>query len=443
MRVAVVGGGFAGVEAAVALGRAGVAVDLWEMRPAVRSPAHQGGDLAEIVCSNSFGGQTPASAAGVLKAEMRALGSVVLAVAAGSAVPAGSALAVDRERFARQVTERVEAEPNVRVVRAEASEPPSAYTVLATGPLPGQALASWLEARVGRFLAFYDAASPIVLRDTVDMALAYPASRYGRGDPDDYVNCPLDEGTYERFWQALMTAERTVLRGFEEGAYFEGCLPVEVIAERGRDTLRFGPMRPVGLPDPATGKLPYAVAQLRRDNAAGDLMNLVGFQTGLRWREQKRVLRIIPALAQAEFARYGVMHKNAFVCAPRVIAPDTALVGVDGVYLTGQMAGVEGYMESAALGLYTGLQVARRLRGLAPLVPPRTTMLGALVHYLGAAAPDDFQPMNANFGLLPPPPGSVRGRAERKAAQAARAKAAIDRYAAAIAAGSESLVLES
>lgn len=442
MRVAVVGGGFAGVEAAVALARAGVAVDLWEMRPAVHSPAHQGGDLAEIVCSNSFGGDTPASAAGVLKAEMRVLGSVVLEVAAGCAVPAGSALAVDRERFARAVTERVEAEPNIRVVRAEASEPPSACTILATGPLPGQALATWLEARVGRFLAFYDAASPIVVRDTVDMALAYPASRYGRGDPDDYVNCPLEEGAYERFWQALASAERTVLRGFEEGAYFEGCLPVEVIAERGRDTLRFGPMRPVGLRDPATGKLPYAVVQLRRDNAAGDLLNLVGFQTGLRWREQKRVFRMIPALAQAEFARYGVMHKNAFVCAPQVLGPDTALVGIDGVYLTGQMAGVEGYMESAALGLYTGLQAARCLRGLAPLVPPRTTMLGALVHYLGAAAADDFQPMNANFGLLPPPPGSVRGRAERKAAQAARAAAAIDRYAAAMAAGSETLVLE-
>ncbi len=442
MRVAVVGGGFAGVEAAVALARAGVAVDLWEMRPAVKSPAHQGGDLCEVVCSNSFGGDTTASAAGVLKAEMRALGSVVLEVAAANAVPAGSALAVDRERFAAAVTARVEAEPGVRIIRAETTEPPSPVTILATGPLPGEALASWLEARVGAFLSFYDAASPIVVRETVDMSRAYCASRYGRGDPEDYVNCPVDEATYDRLWQELASAERTVLRGFEEGAYFEGCLPVEVIAQRGRDTLRYGPMRPVGLREPATGKLPYAVVQLRRDNAAGDLLNLVGFQTGLRWREQKRVLRIVPALAEAEFARYGVMHKNAFVCAPRVLGPDTALKGSDGVYVTGQMAGVEGYMESAALGLYTGLQVARRLIGLAPLPPPRTTMLGALVHYLGAASPDDFQPMNANFGLLPPPDGRVRGRQERKAAQAARALASIERYRMALGAGDAPVVLE-
>ncbi len=442
MRVAVVGGGFAGVEAAVALARAGFGVDLWEMRPGVKSPAHQGGDLAEIVCSNSFGGDSTASAAGVLKAEMRALGSVVLEVAARCAVPAGSALAVDRERFAAAMTERVEAEPGIRIVREEAKEPPAPTTILCTGPLPGEALAAWLEARVGRFLAFYDAASPIVVRESVDMGKAYAASRYGRGQPEDYLNCPLDEEAYLAFWQALSSAERTVLRGFEQGAYFEGCLPVEVIAERGRDTLRYGPMRPVGLNDPATGRRPYAVVQLRRDNAAGDLMNLVGFQTGLRWREQKRVFRMVPALAEAEFARYGVMHKNAFVCAPLVLEADTRLRGADGVYLTGQMAGVEGYMESAALGLYTGLQAARRLQGLAPVPPPRETMLGALVHYLGAAAAADFQPMNANFGLLPPAPVGVRGRAERKAAQAGRALAALSSYRAALAADGGSRVLE-
>jgi len=439
--VAVVGGGFAGVEAAVVIARAGLDVALWEMRPNVRSPAHQGGDLAEIVCSNSFGGDSLSSAAGVLKAEMRALDSVVLEAAASCAVPAGSALAVDRERFAAAVTARVEAQEHVRIVRAEAAEPPAAVTVLATGPLPGARLAAWLEGRVGRLLAFYDAASPIVIRDSVDMTAAYEASRYGRGDPADYVNCPLDEAGYETFWRELAGAERTVLRGFEQGAYFEGCLPIEVIAERGRDTLRFGPMRPVGLRDPRTGRLPYAVVQLRRDNAAGDLLNLVGFQTGLRWREQKRVLRLIPALAQAEFARYGVMHRNAFVCAPEVLGPDTALIGVDGIYLTGQMAGVEGYMESAALGLYTGHQVARRLRGLGPLPPPRESMLGALAHYLGAADAGDFQPMNANFGLLPPI-DAVRGRTPRKAAQAERAVAAARRYRHALEAGADSLVLE-
>jgi len=443
VRVAVVGGGFAGVEAAMVLARAGVGVDLWEMRPAVRSPAHTGDDLCEIVCSNSFGGDTLASAAGVLKAEMRTLGSVVLETAADCAVPAGSALAVDRGRFATAVTERVEAEPGVRLVRAEADGPPADVTVLATGPLPGEALAGWLEGRVGGFLNFYDAAAPIVVRETVDMSLAYAASRYGRGAPEDYLNCPLDEDEYDAFWRALGEAERTVLRGFEEGAYFESCLPVEVIASRGRDTLRFGPMRPVGLRDPRTGRLPYAVVQLRRDNAAGDLYNLVGFQTGLRWREQKRVFRMIGALREAEFARYGVMHKNAFVCAPRVLGPDTGLVGADGIYATGQMAGVEGYMESAALGLYTGYQVLRRLRGLAPLVPPAQTMLGALVHYLGHADPVDFQPMNANFGLLPAPPAGTRGRAERKAAQARAAIEAIGRYRQALDAGASGIVLES
>lgn len=438
-----VGGGFAGVEAAFALARAGVGVDLWEMRPGVKSAAHQSGDLAEIVCSNSFGGQTLASAAGVLKAEMRALGSVVLAAAETCTVAAGSALAVDREAFAAEVTRRVEAHPGIRLVRQEAMEPPAEWTVLATGPLPGDGLARWLEHRVGGFLSFYDAAAPVVVRETVDTDHAYPASRYGRGGEDDYLNCPLDKETYEMFSHALCEAERTVLRGFEQGAYFESCLPVEVIAERGLDTLRFGPMRPVGLADPRTGKLPYAVLQLRRDNAAGDLLNLVGFQTGLRWREQKRVFRMIPALADAEFARYGVMHKNAFVCAPRVLSPDTSLRNAPTVFATGQMAGVEGYMESAALGIHTGIQVARRLRGLAPAVPPRETMLGALVHYLGHADADDFQPMNANFGLLPPPSGRVRGRAQRKGVQAERAGEAMARYVVSLADATDGAVLQS
>jgi methylenetetrahydrofolate--tRNA-(uracil-5-)-methyltransferase len=420
-RVAVVGGGFAGSEAAYVLARAGFAVDLWEMRPAKKSPAHGSGDLAEIVCSNSFGGDDLRTAAGVLKAEMRLMGSVTLACAGRTAVGAGGALAVDREAFARCVTEAVAATPGIRIVRQEATEPPLPVTVLATGPLPSDALAGWLTARVGPFLSFYDAASPIVFRDTIDMENAYYASRYGRGNPEDYINCPLTEDEYDRFWQELTSAERFVLRGFEQGAYFESCLPIEVIGERGRDTLRFGPMRPVGLEDPRTGRRPFAVLQLRRDNAAGDLMNIVGFQTGLRWREQKRVFRLVPALAHAEFARYGVMHKNAFVRSPRVLADDTALVDTPGVYLTGQMVGVEGYMESAALGMYTGVCVARRLLGLPPLHLPEETMLGALVRYIRHADPTDFQPMNANFGLLPDPPGRVHGRSEKKALQAKRA----------------------
>lgn len=427
-RVAVVGGGFAGTEAAVALARAGVPVDLWEMRPGTKSPAHVSGDLAEIVCSNSFGGDSLRTAAGVLKAEMRMLGSVTLACAERTAVPAGGALAVDREGFARSMTDRAEQDPLVCIVRAEASEPPAPVSILAAGPLPGAALGHWLEAVVGPFLAFYDAASPIVFRDSINMDRAYYASRYGRGDPEDYVNCPLDEDEYDRFWRDLTQAERFVLRGFEKGAFFESCLPVEVIGSRGRDTLRFGPMRPVGLEDPRTGRRPFAVLQLRRDNAAGDLMNIVGFQTGLRWREQKRIFRLIPGLEDAEFARYGVMHKNAFVQSPRVLADDTSLVACPDVYLTGQMAGVEGYMESAALGLYTGISVARRLRGLDPLLPPEETMLGGLVRYIRRADPEAFQPMNANFGLLPDPPGQFHGRAEKKALQAERAVSAMDAY---------------
>lgn len=428
-RVAVVGGGFAGTEAARALARAGIPVDLWEMRPARKSPAHVSGDLAEIVCSNSFGGDSLRTAAGVLKAEMRLLGSVTLDSASETAVAAGGALAVDREGFARIMTERMEREPLVRIIRAEASGPPAEISILATGPLPGQALAQWLEQTVGPFLSFYDAASPIVFRDSIDMDRAYYASRYGRGDPEDYVNCPLDEEEYDRFWQELTGAERFVLRGFEKGAYFESCLPVEVIGSRGRDTLRFGPMRPVGLEDPRTGRRPFAALQLRRDNAAGDLMNIVGFQTGLRWREQKRIFRLVPGLERAEFARYGVMHKNAFVQSPRVLADDTALLSDRNVYLTGQMAGVEGYMESAALGIYTGLMVARRLHGLAPVLPPPDTMLGSLVRYIRQADPSTFQPMNANFGLLPDPQGRFHGRSEKKAQQAERAVVSMDVFA--------------
>ena len=417
-RVSVVGGGFAGTEAAMLLARAGVPVDLWEMRPERKSPAHVSGDLAEIVCSNSFGGDSLATAAGVLKAEMRLFGSVTLECAARTAVGAGGALAVDREGFARTVTERVGEEPLVRIVREEVLEPPPGLSILATGPLPADSVAAWLESVVGPFLAFYDAASPIVFRESIDMEKAYYASRYGRGDPEDYVNCPLDEEAYDRFWTELVAAERFVLRGFEKNAYFESCLPVEVIGSRGRDTLRFGPMRPVGLEDPRTGRRPFAVVQLRRDNAAGDLMNLVGFQTGLRWREQKRIFRLVPGLERADFARYGVMHRNAFVKSPHVLADDTSLKDRPDVYLTGQMAGVEGYMESAALGLYTGLMVARRLRGLLPVLPPEETMLGGLVRYIRNADPENFQPMNANFGLLPAPAERIRGRGEKKALQA-------------------------
>lgn len=425
--VAVVGAGFAGVEAAVYLARRGLRVDLWEMRPTKMSPAHQTGDLCEVVCSNSFGGSAPSTPAGVLKGEMRALQSVTLEAADETQVPAGGALAVDRERFARAVTERVLAQPGVRLVRDEAAEPPGPLTVLATGPLTSDALAKWLEARCGAFLAFYDAAAPIVFGETVNLERAFPGNRWQEG-AGDYLNCPLTKDEYDQFWQELSTAERVVLRGFESQEYFESCLPIEVLATRGRETLRFGPMRPVGLPDPHTGRVPYALVQLRQDNATASLYNLVGFQTGLRWREQKRVLRMIPGLEQAEFARYGVMHRNLFVQSPSLLAQDLSVKTQPQVFLAGQMAGVEGYMESAALGIYVGIQVARRLMGDSPLLPPAETMLGALVRYLLSANPDEFQPMNANFGLLPEVPGRLDRRA-RKLEKARRSQEAITAYA--------------
>lgn len=427
--VAVVGAGMAGCEAAWYLAQAGFEVDLWEMRPAVLTPAHHSGNFAEIVCTNSFGGVALNTPAGVLKAEMRLLGSLLLEIADQVEVPAGSALAVDREAFAERVTARVKSHPRITVRTQECTSIPEGPAVVATGPLTSAALSRSIEERFGRALAFFDAAAPILSAESIDLGKVYQANRWGKGEAD-YLNAPLDEATYEAFWQALCTAERHPLHDFEDVRHFEGCLPVETIAERGRDTLRFGPLRPVGLPDPRSGRVPYAVVQLRQDNAAASLYNIVGFQTNLRFGEQKRVFRMIPGLESAEFVRYGVMHRNSFLCSPRVLDRTLSTLQDAQKLFAGQLVGVEGYMESAATGLVAARTVAQRLQGRAPTVPPPQSMIGALLRYITTADPDRFQPMNANFGILPELDQPVQNRRERKEQMARRALAALADYAA-------------
>ncbi|WP_324717714.1 methylenetetrahydrofolate--tRNA-(uracil(54)-C(5))-methyltransferase (FADH(2)-oxidizing) TrmFO [Carboxydochorda subterranea] len=429
--VTVVGGGLAGSEAAWQAARMGARVRLYEMRPARPTPVHQTGLLAELVCSNSLGGAGTDTSAGLLKEEMRRLGSLVVQAADAHRVPAGSALAVDRERFASEITRKVEAHPSITVIREEVREVPEpgdGVVVLATGPLTSDALAASLARLVGdRFLAFYDAAAPIVTAESIDTDRGFWASRHGKGTPD-YLNLPMDREQYEALSQAL--AEADVHEGHlpEELKFFEGCVPVEELARRGLDTLRYGPMRPVGLRDPRTGQMPYAVVQLRKEDAEGRLLNLVGFQTRLKWGEQARIFRMIPGLEQAEFVRFGVVHRNTFVNAPRVLEPTGQVKGHGRLLLAGLITGVEGYVESAAAGWLAGVNAARILRGLSPMVLPPETMMGALWRYVTTARPDDFQPMNAAFGLLPPA-GRARSRQERRARQAERALQAVDRVA--------------
>ncbi|MDY6877988.1 MAG: FADH(2)-oxidizing methylenetetrahydrofolate--tRNA-(uracil(54)-C(5))-methyltransferase TrmFO [Chloroflexota bacterium] len=423
--IVVIGGGLAGSEAAWQVAERGVEVILYEMRPRKMTPAHVSDRLAELVCSNSLGSDLPDRAAGLLKAELRHLGSLVLACADGTRVPAGGALAVDRELFAAEVTRRVEAHPHIRVVREEVVAIPDGPAVVATGPLTSDVLAEGIAALAGQeHFYFYDALAPIVVADTIDMAVAFRASRYGRGDAD-YINCPLTEEEYGRFVKALTAAERLPLRGFEreDAHFFEGCLPVEVLAARGRETLAFGPLRPVGLTDLRTGKRPYAVVQLRQDNLAGTLYNMVGFQTNLRYGEQERVFRLIPGLEQAEFVRYGHMHRNTFINAPSLLEPTMGFRGWPGLFFAGQITGVEGYVGSVGSGWVAGVNAARFVLGQQPLALPRTTMLGALCHYVSHAEPGAFQPMKANFGLLPPLSPPVRNKRERYRAYAERALA--------------------
>lgn len=426
--VTVVGAGLSGSEAAWQLASCGVRVRLIEMRPNKLTPAHTSGECAELVCSNSLGADVLTSPGGILKAELRRLGSLILACADANRVPAGRALAVDREKFAKAVTKALSCHPLISIERREVEDIPEGPCILATGPLTSEGLAARLRELVGEsFLFFYDAVAPIVEIDSVDPDLSYRASRYGVGE--DYVNCPLNEEEYLRFQKALAEAKTAPLHDFEakEERYFEGCLPIEVIAKRGVDTLRFGPLRPVGLPDPRTGKEPYAVVQLRRDNLEGTLYNLVGFQTNLLWGEQERVFRMIPALHRAEFVRFGVMHRNLFVCAPRVLDGFLRLSsGPRDLFLAGQMVGVEGYLESTAMGLAAALFMLDQLRGRPLRIWPAETAIGSLLRYLREARPETFQPMNVNLGIFPPLDVKIRRRTERAEAYARRSLEALE-----------------
>ncbi len=428
-RVTVVGGGLAGCEAAWQLARRGVGVDLFEMRPLRQTPVHRTGDLAELVCSNSLRGNALDQAAGLLKAELRRMDALVTRVADAVQVPAGSALAVDRALFARRMTEAIESLPLVRIHREERRRiPDDPLTIVATGPLTSDPLAQDVAAFVGQtHLHFYDAVSPVVEADTIDLDTAFRASRYGKGG-DDYLNCPLDEGQYLAFHEALTNAECATLHDFEKELFFEGCLPVEVIASRGLDTLRFGPLRPVGLHDPRSGRRPHAVVQLRQDDLAASHWSLVGFQTQLKWGEQKRVFRLIPGLERAEFVRFGMIHRNTFVNAPLVLEPTFETRRRRGLFFAGQMSGVEGYVESAASGLVAGLAAGFRARGEEPPAFPEDTALGALGRYIARSDPAHYQPTNIAFGLLPELPLRVRDKAKKRLALSARSLASLARF---------------
>ncbi|HSO26692.1 MAG TPA: methylenetetrahydrofolate--tRNA-(uracil(54)-C(5))-methyltransferase (FADH(2)-oxidizing) TrmFO [Anaerolineales bacterium] len=442
----VIGGGLAGSEAAWQAAERGLRVRLYEMRPAVSTGAHTGGFLAELVCSNSLGSNLDDRAPGLLKNEIRRFDSLLLACAEQTAVPAGGALAVDREAFARLTTTRIEAHPHIEVVHAEVETVPTGPAIIATGPLTSPAFSNAIRELTGEaHLYFYDAIAPIVTEESINMTVAYRASRYERGDLEegDYINCPFTREQYEHFVDELLAAERIELHAFERdleagvkaGAhhFFEGCLPVEVLAQRGRDALAYGPLRPVGLINPHTGKRPYAVVQLRQDNLAGTLYNLVGFQTNLKFGEQRRVLRLIPGLEQAEFARYGQMHRNTFIFSPAHLRPTLQFAGRDDLFFAGQITGVEGYVGNIATGLLAGMNAARVLQGQAPLILPQTTMLGALCHYVTHAAAADFQPMKANFGLLPAlddslPRETIRSKRGRAGAYANRALQDLEQF---------------
>ncbi|MFZ1041804.1 MAG: methylenetetrahydrofolate--tRNA-(uracil(54)-C(5))-methyltransferase (FADH(2)-oxidizing) TrmFO [Anaerolineales bacterium] len=428
----VIGGGLAGSEAAWQAAQQGLNVSLYEMRPALSTGAHETDYLAELVCSNSLGSNQPDRASGVLKNELRRLSSMLLECAEAAALPAGSALAVDRDLFARTVTERMQNHPRIKIIREEAIDIPSTLTIIASGPLTSPALSQKIAELSGEeHLFFFDAIAPIISYETINMDIGFRASRYDRGNEGegDYINCPLTKDEYYTFIEALLTAERIELRSFEDsihsgvkaGNFFEGCLPVEIMAERGQDSLAFGPMRPVGLADPRTGKRPYAVVQLRQDNLAGNLYNLVGFQTNLKYPEQKRVLHLVPGLENAEFIRYGQMHRNTFIASPKLLRPTLQFHNREDLLFAGQITGVEGYMGNISTGLLAGVNAARLHKNQKPFDLPQTTMLGALCHYVTHANLKDFQPMKANFGILPPIHGDRLGKRERANVYAGRA----------------------
>ena len=420
--VTVIGAGLAGSEAAWQLARRGIPVRLCEMKPDKKTPAHVSADFGELVCSNSFRADDLSNAVGLLKEELRRLDSLILRCADAHRVPAGGALAVDREGYARMVTELLRAEPRIEIVPGEVTGIPEGEVIIASGPLTSDALSAEIDRLCpDSDLHFYDAAAPIVTKDSIDFSSAWYASRYDKGTPD-YVNCPMDEGEYRAFWKELCRAEEAPVHGFDDAGVFEGCMPVEVMARRGEDTLRFGPMKPVGLPDPKTGEEPYAVVQLRKDNAEGTLYNLVGFQTHLKFPEQRRVFSMIPALRNAEYVRYGKMHRNTYLNSPRLLDRYYRLKSEPRISFAGQMTGVEGYVESCASGLLVGIETARRLRGLAPADFPRETAVGALGLYVsGGAVSGNFQPMNINFGITAPLERRVKGKREKNLAISARA----------------------
>ena len=414
--VTVIGAGLAGSEAAWQLAKRGIPVVLREMKPRKMTPAHHSPDFAELVCSNSLRGAGLENAVGLLKEELRRLGSLILEAADATRVEAGGALAVDRHTFSGYVTEKIRSHPGIQVVEGEVTALPEGEVLVASGPLTSDALAAHLLTLFGdsRPLNFFDAAAPLVTFESVDMDSAWFASRYDKGTAD-YVNCPLTEEEYQAFWEALCTAEEAEVHGFEDKNVFEGCMPVEVMARRGRDTLRYGPLKPVGLKDPKTGREPYAVVQLRRDNAQGSIYNIVGFQTHLKWPEQRRVFSLIPALKNAEYVRYGVMHRNTFLDSPRLLDRYYRLKTQPRITFAGQMTGVEGYVESTASGFLAAVELSRRLRGLPPVDFPAETAIGALGLYVSNESVGSFQPMNINFGIIPPLGYKVKGKRNKNA----------------------------
>nr|WGE05943.1 FADH(2)-oxidizing methylenetetrahydrofolate--tRNA-(uracil(54)-C(5))-methyltransferase TrmFO [Bacillus subtilis] len=419
--VNVIGAGLAGSEAAWQLAKRGIQVKLYEMRPVKQTPAHHTDKFAELVCSNSLRSNTLANAVGVLKEEMRALDSAIIAAADECSVPAWGALAVDRHEFAASVTNRVKNHPNVTVINEEVTEIPEGSTIIATGPLTSESLSAQLKELTGEdYLYFYDAAAPIVEKDSLDMDKVYLKSRYDKGEAA-YLNCPMTEEEFDRFHEALTSAETVPLKEFEKEIFFEGCMPIEVMAKRGKKTMLFGPMKPVGLEHPVTGKRPYAVVQLRQDDAAGTLYNIVGFQTHLKWGDQKEVLKLIPGLENVEIVRYGVMHRNTFINSPSLLKPTYQFKNRSDLFFAGQMTGVEGYVESAASGLVAGINAAKLVLGEELVIFPQETAIGSMAHYITTTNQKNFQPMNANFGLLKELPVKIKNKKERNEQYANRA----------------------
>ncbi len=427
-KITVIGAGLAGCEAAHKLSSLGFSVRLCEMKPEKRTPAQKSDGFAELVCSNSLKAMRLESAAGLLKEEMRRLGSVTMEAAERTSVAAGGALAVDRELFSEYITEKIKSDQNIEIVTGEVTELPSdGIVIVATGPLTSDALAESLRQKFGGTLSFFDAVAPIVVADSIDMNRVFMGARYDRGEAD-YINCPMERDEYDAFYDALVSAERAPLHDFDvaDPEVYEGCMPIEVMAGRGRDTLRYGPLRPVGLIDPHTGRRPWANIQLRKENAAGTMYNIVGFQTNLKFGEQKRVFSMIPGLEHAEFVRYGVMHRDTFMDSPRLLSKSLSLKSEPRLFFAGQFTGVEGYTESAATGILAGINAARFASGEEPLVLPPETMLGALVNYITDESVDNFQPMGANMGILPPLEKKIRHKDERYAALAQRAIAGLE-----------------